>query len=291
MHIVIADSSGVVLQILEDMVKSRGDIVTTFKDGKVAYDYICENPSVDLLLTSFELATMSGLELCWETRALSNERDPIYVLVMSSQDDRHTLVQALDSGADDFIRKPPAKEELEARLRGAQRLTSMQKELIRLATIDPLTGVYNRRAFFEKGTAAMVAAKQTLNVHAVMFDIDHFKNVNDTYGHDIGDIAIQQVSSLAENEEGTLGRLGGEEFGIILPGFSREQAMEVCERLRQAISEIGISTEEGLLSFTCSFGVSGMQAGDDIHTILKRADVALYDAKQNGRNQVVCLDS
>ncbi len=290
MHIVIADSSGVVLQILEDMVKSRGDVVSTFKDGKVAYDFICDNPDVDLLLTSFELATMSGLELCWETRALSNERDPIYVLVMSSKDDRHTLVQALDSGADDFIRKPPAKEELEARLRGAQRLTSMQKELIRLATIDPLTGVFNRRAFFEKGITAMTAAKQTLDIHAVMFDIDHFKNVNDTYGHDIGDIAIQQVSSLGENEEGTLGRLGGEEFGIILPGFSRDQAMEVCERLRQGISEIGISTEKGLLSFTCSFGVSGMQAGDDIHALLKRADVALYDAKENGRNQVVCLD-
>ncbi len=290
MHVVIADSSGVVLQILEEQVQARGDTVSTFKDGIQAYDFICENDDVDVLLTSFELPSKSGLELCWDTRALSKERDPIYVLVMSSIDDRNVLVQALDSGADDFVRKPPTKEELEARLRGAERVTSMQRELIELATIDPLTGVFNRRAFFDKGTVMMQNAKQKLNLYAVMFDIDHFKNVNDNYGHDIGDIAIQQVATLANNQDGILGRLGGEEFALILPEYTYEMAEEVCERLRQYISEIGISTESGLLSFTCSFGFSRMQQGDDINAILKRADVALYHSKENGRNLVTCLD-
>ena len=120
-----------------------------------------------------------------------------------------------------------------------------------------------------------------------MFDIDHFKKVNDTYGHDVGDIAIQQVASLAASFGGIPGRLGGEEFALLLPEMDKQSAIEAGETMRQNISQIRVSTDKGVLSFTCSFGVTGIEAGDDVHSILKRADVALYHAKETGRNKVV----
>ena len=112
------------------------------------------DPCIEALITSAELKHMSGVELCWEARLLATCRRPIYVLMMSTQYDQRSLIEALDFGADDFIGKPPLAEELYARLRAAERILSMQRELIRLATIDPLTGLCNRRGFFEQATEA-----------------------------------------------------------------------------------------------------------------------------------------
>ena len=114
MHIVIADSSRVVLQILENEIQQEGDVVSTFTSGTEAHNFIKENEDVEVLITSFELQEMSGLELCWETRALAKTRNSMYVIAMSSTDDKQKLIEALDSGADDFIHKPPAQEELKA---------------------------------------------------------------------------------------------------------------------------------------------------------------------------------
>ena len=288
MRIVIADASRVVLQILEKEIQQEGDQVKTFSNGAEAYNYIKDNDDVEVLITSFELQEMSGLELCWESRALASTRNSLYVIAMSSNDDQDKLIQALDSGADDFIRKPPAKEELKARLRAARKLTSLQNELITLATIDPLTGIYNRRAFFDKGELA-VSSEGSL--YGIMFDIDHFKNVNDTYGHDVGDIAIQQVASIASSFGGILGRLGGEEFGLLLSDIDEKTAIDAAETLRQNISQIKVNTEKGMLSFTCSFGVTGKFEEDDVHKILKRADEALYYSKENGRNKVTFYET
>src|SRR5207302_5334426 len=135
------------------------------------------NSDVNVLITSVELTSMSGLELCWETRLLSGRDRTIYIILMSSNLDQQHLISALDSGADEFIRKPPVAEELYARLRSAERLLRLQSELIRLASIDPLTGVFNRRAFFEKTENAGTS------LAAIMFDVDHFKSINDSYGH------------------------------------------------------------------------------------------------------------
>src|SRR5207237_4028964 len=122
-----------------------------FVDGREALDHIKANAEVDVLITSTEPASLSGIELCWETRLLASCGRPIHIILMSSNRDQAHLVQALDCGADDFIGKPPAARELFARLRSAERMLSMQRDLIRLATTDPLTGLLNRRAFFEHG--------------------------------------------------------------------------------------------------------------------------------------------
>ena len=170
---------------------------------------------------------MSGLELCWETRVLAGRDRPIYVILMSSSIDKSLLGEALDSGADDFISKPPVADELYARLRAAERFGSMQRELVRLASVDPLTGLHNRRVFFELAEAAR-ALQECGALTAIMLDIDHFKRVNDLYGHDVGDQAIAAVAKTAATEGAMIGRLGGEEFAMLLEGPLLGRWREAC---------------------------------------------------------------
>ena len=287
MRVVVVDPSRTVLMAVSRLLASDGHEVTTFVDGRSALACIKSDASVDAVITSAELMTMSGVELCWETRLLAGHDRAIYIILMSSNSEQKHLINALDSGADEFIRKPPAGEELYARLRSAERLLRLQRELIRLATIDPLTGVLNRRAFFDKAQQAVARASATSQLSAVMFDVDHFKQVNDTHGHDVGDQVLRAIAQAAASAEAVVGRLGGEEFAILLEGAHLEAAVEAAERLRAAMAALAFDTEEGRLTLTCSFGVSQWESGETIDQVLKHADTALYEAKATGRNRVI----
>src|SRR5262249_47228779 len=157
--------------------------------------------------------------------------------------------------------KPPVAEELYARLRAAERVASMQRELLRLATTDPLTGVLNRRAFFEQAGQACARAAAGRDVAVVLFDIDHFKRINDIYGHDVGDKAIRAVAMEAGNEGAVVGRLGGEEFALVLEDHRLDQAIEVAERLRRAVGALKFEMGRGATTLTCSFGVGAWEQG------------------------------
>ena len=167
----------------------------------------------------------------------------------------------------------------------------MQQELVRLATADSLTGVFNRRAFFERACDACVRAKAGTALSVILFDIDHFKRVNDLYGHDMGDRAICAVAQAAAAESTLVARLGGEEFAMLIEGRDPKETFAVAERLRGKMSSLQFDTNHGLLAITASFGVSAWEAGDTIEMMLKRADVALYAAKTGGRNCVVAADA
>jgi diguanylate cyclase (GGDEF)-like protein len=235
---------------------------------------------------------MSGVELCWETRLLATSRRPIYVVMMSSQYDQRSLIEALDSGADDFIGKPPLAEELYARLRAAERLASMQRELIRLATIDPLTGLCNRRGFFEQASEACSRATEPNgSLSAIILDIDNFKQINDSYGHEAGDEAICVCARAAFLNEAMVGRLGGDEFALLLQDRTLPQAVSIAEGVRIRLSEQPFDTGKGRIRLTCSLGVGEGKAGDTVDQILARADAALYDAKLKGRNCVVGINA
>ncbi len=290
MRVVLVDPSRTVLKFVGRLLEARNHEVRPFTEGRDALDYIKSDIEVDALITSAELITMSGLELCWETRLIAASRRPIYVILMSSNREQHNLSEALDSGADDFIDKPPVAEELYARLRAAERLAAMQRELIRLATTDPLTGLLNRRAFFEGAVELCARAAEGNALSAVMLDIDHFKQVNDLYGHDMGDEVIRAVAKEAVRESASAGRLGGEEFALLLDGRAMSRALETAEGLRRRMSALRFRSGNKTFTLTCSFGVSEWEPGDTIDRLLKRADVALYAAKTSGRNRVVAAD-
>jgi two-component system cell cycle response regulator len=291
MRIVLVDPSRTVSKYVARMLESRGHRVRAFCDGADALDYIAANVEVDALITSSELITCSGLELCWQARLLAGTRRPFYIILMSSSADRHTISEALDSGADDFIGKPPIADELFARLRSAERLIGLQRDLIRLATTDPLTGLLNRRAFFERAEEACRFERATHGPCAVMFDIDHFKRVNDSYGHDVGDAVLRGIAEAALRGGAACGRIGGEEFVAILDGVGKAAAIEFAEQLRARIAELQFSAGSAHFSVTSSFGVAERMPGDTIDDLLKRADIALYAAKKSGRNRVAASEA
>lgn len=291
MRIALVDPSRTTLLIVTRMLEARGHEVVSFADEYEALQSIKSDLRIEAVITSAELSHMSGLELCWEARLLATCRRPIYVLMMSSQYDKQSLIEALDSGADDFIGKPPLAEELYARLRAAERLSSMQRELIRLATIDPLTGLCNRRGFFERAVEACERARPPEgSLSAIILDIDNFKYINDSYGHEAGDAALRACASAARFDEALAGRLGGDEFALLLEQRRLPEAIEIAEDLRQRLAARPIDTGRGRITLTWSVGVGEAGPGETVDQLLARADAALYSAKIGGRNRVVGAD-
>jgi two-component system, cell cycle response regulator len=289
-QIVLVDPSRTVRRIVCNLIQLGGYQVCPLSDGDEALAYIKANPEVRALLTSVELASMSGIDLCKRARALAGGRRPLYVLLMSSSDEHNRLVQALDNGADDFICKPPIAEELRARLRAADRMTSMQRQLFRYATTDFLTGLLNRRAFFEIYGDACERAQNGNAVSAIICDLDYFKQINDIHGHGVGDAVLRAVAAEAALLNGIVGRLGGEEFAILVEAPLSE-AFAIAESFRCTIGEMKIPADNSVVEVTSSFGVAEWEIGDTADSLLGRADLALYDAKRAGRNRVVAADT
>lgn len=285
MRIVLVDQSRTILQIVTNLIRSDGHEVVGFKNARKALDFIISNVDVRALITSGQPEAMSGLELCEAARQVAGSRRALYIILMSSSDDQGIMVRALDRGADDFLHKPPITEELRARLRAAERVTSMQHELIQIATSDFLTGLFNRREFFHRGAKAVEDAARGGKLSAVMFDIDHFKRVNDKYGHDVGDRALKAVASVIKPFDGISGRLGGEEFCLLIP-CTQAYAIDVAEALRAAIGTARFSAGFKEIGVTCSLGVAEWQPDQTVDALLRRADMALYVAKKEGRNCV-----
>ena len=287
MHVVLVEPSRAAADFVARMLSARNHQVRTFADGHEALACIKSDPDVDAVITAPEPHSMSGLKLCWETRLVAGSQRPIYVILMSTSPSEDRLALALDHGADDILNNPPAADELYARLRAAERFGHMQRELIRLAVTDSLTGMFNRRGFFEQASQPCRRAEEGTPLCAIMADIDYFKRINDEHGHDAGDKAIFAVAHELMSGSWHAGRLGGEEFALLLEGRNLAEAATIAEALRVRIAALRVPTGDDRLSLTCSFGVSEWRAGDSIDPLLKRADMALYEAKLTGRNRVV----
>ena len=289
MRIALVEPSRTVRRIVIGMIEAWGHSVCAYSDADEALASLRTDDDIRALITCAELPSGSGVQLCSHARALAGAQRPLYIIMMSSGGERAKLVQALDSGADDFIAKPPAPEELRARLRAAERLTSMQVELVRLATTDTLTGLLTRRAFFETVDKFWTGAEgRPLSV--VVCDLDKFKLVNDTYGHDVGDLVLRGVSEQAQLIGVPVGRLGGEEFVFLLQE-QLDAAIEIADRFRQAVAELVIHAGDQKIGITCSLGAAERGSEDTIDKLLRRADVSMYEAKRSGRNRVVATAS
>ena len=290
MRIALVDPSRAIQRAMTELIVPGEYEVLAFSEGQKALDCIGADDSVRALITSVQLADISGIQLCAHARKLVGSRRPLFIMVMSSTDDYGLVVQALDNGADDFIRKPPFPEELRARLRAADRLTLMQRDLIKYATTDSLTGLLNRRAFFDDAAEACKGADSASPLSAIIFDIDQFKRINDTYGHQTGDVVLASLGAAVRTaSSGIIGRLGGEEF-CLLQSCDLTDAVEVAENIRRSIKTLRFTQPEPF-GITCSFGVAEWERGDTIDRILRRADMAMYEAKNTGRDRVVASDT
>jgi two-component system cell cycle response regulator len=244
----------------------------------------------DLILLDVSMPGMDGYEVCRRLKA-NPVTEHIAVIFITALETNESEELGLEIGAVDFIRKPISERIVQARVSNVLNLQAATQKLEHLARTDSLTGAYNHRYLLDTGSTEIHRSDRYIRTLSVlMIDIDHFKSVNDTFGHGIGDDALIKTVEVLHGQlraEDTLGRLGGEEFAVVLPETNKKGAIQLAERLRAAISELVIETPTGPLSFTVSIGVAERNKEDDFQEILKRADNAMYRAKSQGRNQVV----
>ena len=290
MRIVLVDPSHTVQRAMTQLIKEGGHDVVVYADGLEALAHIARDPDVRTLITSTQPFNISGIDLCAAARKLSGTRRALHVILMSSSEDYHLAVTALDNGADDFIHKPPNPDELRARLRLADRVTSMKQQLIQFATTDSLTGLLNRRAFFDSAGEMCLAAANGRPLSATVFDVDHFKTINDTYGHGMGDRVLAAIGEHAKMTDGIAGRLGGEEFGVLAYGELAD-ATSWCGELQRAIRAQKFQHGGTSFGVTCSYGITEWENDDSIDRTLRRADIAMYEAKRSGRDRIVAADT
>ncbi|KMO43231.1 hypothetical protein VQ03_09060 [Methylobacterium tarhaniae] len=288
MHVALIDPSRVIRRTVSELLEAGGHTVIGFGESDAALAHVAADPSVTCVLTSLEVHPLEGLELCWALRALADDRRPLTILVMSSSRNTRSLDEVLDSGADDFLVKPPSPQELYGRLRSAERVLTLQQALIQQADTDPLTRLLNRRALLREADRALATASSDAPLAVLQVDIDHFKSINDRYGHDVGDHVIQCVAGILRDTGAIVGRLGGEEFAVVIPNPG-PGADVVAHTIRSQCAALQMRIDP-TLRFTVSVGVSEWMPGDSVGLLLKRADTALYAAKRAGRNRVARAD-
>lgn len=291
MRVLIADDDPVSLLYLQDALQDCGYEVLAASDGKTANDVLRSPDGPMLAILDWAMPGMDGVDICRSIRETVKDRY-IYLIMLTSRTKTEFIVQAMNAGADDFISKPFDMEELQVRVRAGSRISTLEQELRIKATRDALTGLYNRGAIIdilEKEITRHERSKEPLSI--IFADLDHFKKVNDVYGHLAGDSVLREVArriGAALRPYDSLGRYGGEELMIVLPACDAAGAMEVAERVRSRIASEDIVTTFGKIASSLSLGVAflseekTMSYSDLVHA----ADSALYRAKDKGRNRV-----
>jgi diguanylate cyclase (GGDEF)-like protein len=307
--ILVVDDHEDNVEVLRARLESRGYDVEGAMNGQEALDTV-SRWCPDLVLLDVMMPDMDGLEVVRRLKA-NPDLPFIPVIMQTALDSTERMVAGLEAGADDYVTKPINFAELEARVRSLLRIKKLQQELserekelsemndklLRISLTDGLTGVDNRRAL-EQRLHEMFEHSLRLHepVSVLMCDIDHFKRVNDTYGHAAGDAVLKQFAAILKEEAREIdrvGRYGGEEFLLLLPGTVLDAAVTFAERLRQRVDAHTFSYEGGTLKKTVSFGVASWPHPkiQGREAMLKAADDALYVAKETGRNRVVRFDS
>ena len=259
-------------------------------NGQEALNHLEKNPDIKLVLTDYNMPVMDGFELMQKIR-LKYDKTQLAVIVLTANSEDGIGAKFLKSGANDYIRKPFSKEELVCRINGTVEALENINLMARFANTDFLTGVYNRRYFFSfMGDYYKKKAGTGTDFCVAMFDIDNFKRINDTYGHDTGDIVIQKMAFTILEEicdDGIVARFGGEEFCVVVFNASIEDGIRKMEKIRTTIASLVINSAGAQFGFTASIGVAKGDFNAKIENAIAKADEGLYRAKNSGKNRVV----
>jgi diguanylate cyclase (GGDEF)-like protein len=298
MKVLVADDEVVSRRLIETSVRRWGYDVIVAKDGLEASQILQSHDAPNLAILDWVMPGLDGLQLCRELR--KGPREPYtYILLLTSKHAKSDVIQGLEAGADDYIAKPFDPQELRVRLRTGKRIlclldqiTTAREALRELASRDPLTGIWNHSSIIELLSSEFERAeRQGTYVGVVLMDLDRFKSINDNYGHLVGDQALREAASTigaSIRPYDAVGRLGGEEFLIVLPGCDQINATSHAERLRLAVNRAIVKTDSGPLHFTASFGVTvvGPDTRVDAQRAIRAADLGMYAAKRAGRDRV-----
>ncbi|MBC8207608.1 MAG: diguanylate cyclase [Desulfobulbaceae bacterium] len=287
--ILIVDDDSIVRDALITMLKSLG--YTTFEaDSGLSAIEILKNQSCDLVLSDIVMPHMNGMQLLAHIRSEFPNTD---VIMATGYNEQTNYVEAIEAGAIDFIKKPIEFAELEAKLNRALRERDMVRRLEQLSLRDSLTGLLNRRAFdqrFNKETER--ASRQNYPLFLAMLDIDNFKNYNDTLGHPAGDKVLQGLAEILLDSTRTnvdmSFRVGGDEFALLMPQTSLEQAKVIIQRIMDHFLALGYGSTGLSIGLTSCRLCGTRPAQEEEEALIKRADKAMYTAKAQGKNQIVC---
>lgn len=299
--ILVVEDDPLSFQLIEAKLQSLGHLVTSAVNGREALDLI-KRGIFPILITDLNMPLMDGFELC---RAVRAQKLPgyVYIIIITSLDTRDGVINGLQAGADEYLTKPINPAELEARLNTGKRILALERSLrkaneeIRLLSIsDPLTKVFNRAYLSVRLSEEIDRAQRYKRpISIIMCDIDHFKKINDSLGHQAGDVVLERFTRLLKGlirpKIDCLARYGGEEFIIILPETNFSGAEIMAARLHKNVNEMKILLDDEDLSITASFGVCGTTTTPSPiitpDSLIKQADDLMYQAKKEGRNRVV----
>jgi two-component system, cell cycle response regulator len=298
MRVLIVEDDPVHRRMLEILIGRLGYEALTSSNGREAIERLQSDPA-QLVVADWMMPELDGLLLCREIRHRFQERY-VYFILVTSRDQRDDLIAAFEAGVDDYLVKPVHQAELSVRIRAAKRILDLQEQLLEAqerlryqAMHDALTGIWNRGAALDALARELERTGREGSALAVaMIDLDHFKRINDTHGHPVGDEVLREVAGrirAAVRTYDSVGRYGGEEFLVIAPGIEEPQAVELAERIRRQIETAPIVTAGPTLRVTLSVGVVVQSSHQraPLESVLSAADQALYKAKRSGRNRSV----
>ena len=298
MKILIADDEALSRRLLEKTLERAGYEVIAVENGRAAVRQLCQSDGPRLALLDWVMPELDGPGVCREVRR-QQEDSYVYMVLLTSKESKEDIVAGLESGADDYLTKPFNVDELKARLRTGERILHLEgrlveaREMMRFkATHDALTSIWNRGVIMDLlGRELMRSQRESGCTIVLLGDVDHFKSVNDTHGHLVGDEVLQEISRrllLSIRSYDFVGRYGGEEFLLVLNNCKPQFAEARAEDIRKIVSNRPIQTLAGPLNITMSFGLllSDVWGVRPVEELLHEVDAALYAAKAAGRNCV-----